>query len=81
MATGASREQVAHDLGISANTVKHHLESVYQRLDVSSVLGAIDALGWLHIDCPAPVVDQAVREMREAVELYDALIGDDGPVN
>ena len=41
LASGRSTAQLAHDLGISPNTLKFHLKNVYLKLDVSSRAQAV----------------------------------------
>ncbi len=41
VAAGHGNKWVAHRLGISDNTARHHLESVYAKLDVRTRTGAI----------------------------------------
>lgn len=52
MATGASNQQIAHDLAISVNTVKVHIRNIFEKLSVASrteaTLYAIQA-GWVQV--------------------------------
>lgn len=48
-AEGLSGIEVANRLGISLHTVKNHLYSVYRKLDTTNCIGAMLALGWVHI--------------------------------
>lgn len=41
---GATQAAVAEELGISEQTVKNHLQTVYDRLDVTSLAQAVRAL-------------------------------------
>jgi LuxR family maltose regulon positive regulatory protein len=43
----ASEREAAHQLGISVNTVKVHLQSVYRKLGVDRLAEAYHKLGWL----------------------------------
>ena len=64
VATGAKQEAVAHELGITVQTVKNHLTSAYRRLGVTSAIEAFGTLGWLRV----PVVDEiAVDDLQEHV--------------
>lgn len=42
---GAGNAQIAHTLGISEHTVRHHLEDIFRRLDVSSRTAAAHLAG------------------------------------
>ncbi|AKF03445.1 hypothetical protein DB32_000594 [Sandaracinus amylolyticus] len=46
-AAGATVEEIARHLGISQNTVRHHLKAVYRALEVGSRLELSRALGHL----------------------------------
>lgn len=48
-ATGSVEKVIAHDLGITAQTVKNHLTMIYRKLDVSNAIEALVAVGWLHV--------------------------------
>ena len=50
LATGRTAFEVGSDFGIAENTVKNHLQHVYQVLRVDSLVGAYSALGWLRTD-------------------------------
>jgi DNA-binding NarL/FixJ family response regulator len=50
MATGRTAADVGHELHISEQTVKNHLQHVYKVLDVDSLVGAYSVLGWLRAD-------------------------------
>jgi DNA-binding CsgD family transcriptional regulator len=41
---GLTYDEVAHVLGISVNTVRQHVRSLYKKLDVSSKIEAVLAL-------------------------------------
>lgn len=48
-ATGADNFAIARDLEISAQTVKNHATAVYRKLDVTNLVEALGAVGWLYI--------------------------------
>jgi DNA-binding NarL/FixJ family response regulator len=48
----------AEVVGLSVQTVKNHLRSVYSKLGVSDGIGAFRAMGWLCIDKPKPQWDE-----------------------
>lgn len=48
-ATGAVEQVIAHDLGISPQTVKNHLSFIYRKLDVTNAIEALAAVGWLYV--------------------------------
>lgn len=52
--TGA-QAPAAELLGISALTLRHHLEAAYERLDVVSITGALACMGWT--DVPVELLD------------------------
>jgi DNA-binding CsgD family transcriptional regulator len=43
LVTGASRQEIADELGVSYETVKAHLRSAYRRLGVHDRVDAINA--------------------------------------
>ena len=49
-----SQKAVAHELGITLQTVKSHLGALYVRLDVGSSIGALNRLGWIAIPGAGP---------------------------
>ena len=49
LAMGQKPRDVAADIGISPQTVKNHLTSIYRKLEVDSLVGAFIALGWLRV--------------------------------
>jgi DNA-binding CsgD family transcriptional regulator len=42
-----SQKAIAADLGISVQTVKNHLSTIYRRLDTQGILETLVVLGWL----------------------------------
>jgi DNA-binding CsgD family transcriptional regulator len=44
--TGSMKEAAAA-LGISVQTVKNHLSTVYRRLETQGILQTLDVLGWI----------------------------------
>lgn len=53
-----SQKATAFECGISIQTVKNHLTSLYARLDVSGAMGALRALGWIALPDESPVCGQ-----------------------
>ena len=47
LSTGRTAADVGHELHISEQTVKNHLQHVYKVLGVDSLVGAYSVLGWL----------------------------------
>lgn len=47
-------KEIAHELGISENTVRNQLNFVYRRLKVSSLVSALYVLGWIVIPDDGP---------------------------
>ena len=48
-AEGKTYGQVAHELGVSEQTVKNHLGLVYSRLGAEHLIEALRILGWLRL--------------------------------
>lgn len=44
-----SQKMVAEELGISPQTVKNHLGSLYTRLGTDNAIGALNILGWVRV--------------------------------
>jgi DNA-binding CsgD family transcriptional regulator len=44
VADGRTNDEIAHLLGISSQTVRKHLENVYEKLDVHTRTGAVAAV-------------------------------------
>lgn len=44
-----SNDGIAAELGISPQTVKNHMASVYAKLDVGGIVGAMHRKGWVKI--------------------------------
>lgn len=42
-----SQKAVAHELGLSVQTVKNHMQSLYGRLGVGGAMEALQAMGWV----------------------------------
>jgi hypothetical protein len=42
-----NQKAAAHELGISCQTLKNHLSSLYYRLNVGGAMEALHALGWI----------------------------------
>jgi DNA-binding CsgD family transcriptional regulator len=42
-----SQKQVAHELNISLQTVKNHMQGLYIRLGVGGAMEALSAMGWV----------------------------------
>jgi DNA-binding CsgD family transcriptional regulator len=47
LATGATYEMTAYRLGVSRNTVGHHVMRAHAKLDAGSSIEAFIRLGWL----------------------------------
>ena len=50
VARGKTNAQIAWQLGISAETIRKHLENVYEKLGVHTRTGAVAALFGLDVD-------------------------------
>jgi DNA-binding NarL/FixJ family response regulator len=48
-AEGKTYGQVAHELGVTEQTVKNHLGLVYARLGAEHLIEALRILGWLRV--------------------------------
>lgn len=59
MADGRTGATTARDLGMSVQTLKNHLTSVYDALDASGLVSAYHLLGWLR---PSPIAELEQRE-------------------
>ncbi len=76
--TGASNQQIAHDLVISVNTVKVHLRNIFGKLGVESrteaTLYAIRQ-GWVAVETP-PAALEAVEELppRERIASWQRVV-------
>jgi DNA-binding CsgD family transcriptional regulator len=42
-----SQKAVAHELGVSVQTIKNHMNALYVRLGVGGAMEALHALGWV----------------------------------
>jgi LuxR family maltose regulon positive regulatory protein len=49
LAAGLSNPEIAHELVVSVNTVKTHLQRIYQKLNVTSRSEARAAARYLHL--------------------------------
>lgn len=49
MAEGLTAKESANRLGISSQTIKNHLSNAYRKLDVTGLVGALRAMGWIRI--------------------------------
>ena len=47
LAHGTSRKEVAHDLGITINAICAHMDEVFRRLGVNSLIEAMYVVGWV----------------------------------
>lgn len=81
-ATGLATKEVAHLLGVTEQTVKNHLSNLYAVLGVSTLEGALYALGWVF---PGGLTPEAIAETLARTshlqslrvhEALDALIAD-----
>jgi DNA-binding CsgD family transcriptional regulator len=58
-ARGLPAKTVAHELGVSEQTIKNQMTSIYQKLDVDNLTSALVAVGWVQIpDEQMPVYQQ-----------------------
>jgi DNA-binding CsgD family transcriptional regulator/N-acetylneuraminic acid mutarotase len=68
VATGATNQQIAHELVISVNTVKVHLKNIFAKLDIQSrtevALYAVSQ-GWIELERPIPGAEEAVEAVSE----------------
>ncbi len=48
-AKGMTNLEVAGRLGVSLQTVKNHQADIHERLKVESLVGAMNALGWVKV--------------------------------
>jgi len=55
-----SHKAVAHDMGLSTQTIKNHMSSIHAKLEASNMVEVFTALGWLRVrkweDEPDPPV-------------------------
>jgi two-component system response regulator DesR len=69
MAEGATNREIAADLGLSLDTIKHHTTLIYRRLEVPNRAGAVNAgqrLGLLtDADAPQALAPAPRRDDRE----------------
>jgi DNA-binding CsgD family transcriptional regulator len=76
-AGGLTQKVIAAQMGCSVQTVKNHLYSVYTKLEVTTLVGALNAMGWVHVSGDQVVLDQVDRRLgllrREVAELADTL--------
>lgn len=76
MAEGHVMKEVAHELGVSEQTIKNHLSAVYHKLEVHNLIGAFKALGWLRPNGVAMIEAMALlarlkKEARELIEIIE----------
>lgn len=82
---GQGSKAVAGKLGISEQTIKNHLTTIYRKLDVTGLIGAYRRLGWLAVNRDEAERAAGVAELRDQVEhtlaslaeLQRSLAGDD----
>lgn len=67
-ATGAVEQVIAHDLGLSVQTVKNHLSRIYRKLDVTNAIEAFVAKGWLVIPAAERLVLYVATDELSAIE-------------
>lgn len=48
-AEGKGNKEIAHELGLSEQTVKNHIGEAFTRLNVDNVTRAMRAMGWVNI--------------------------------
>ena len=66
-AKGLTNYAVAYELGVSEQTIKNEVSTLYARLGVESLVGAIRVMGWMHVpDEPRPLCDAVGKCSRTA---------------
>lgn len=59
-AMGMSNIQVAHQMDLSEQTIKNHIRIIFQKLNVTNIVEALTAKGYINLpEKPEPVIQRA----------------------